>query len=500
MEVSPRLIPCFDSPEHLSTFSTTLPDLPFLEFGRSSEAAKRPGADEPGQPPGSGITGGSNRKCDSKSLEIGGLDWFEVSLWANWDLTKLNELTAKLARAKSSGVAFDASTEFERPGGEVVTVEPSGRRLGPIYADYVVSTDGLQLAIVNQAVPDQSRPNLFLTIGSIPLMSAGIKVLLEGLAKLAEEWGFNIERSSVSRIDLCVDLPGVDMAWFAKPFLNDQYICRAQIDQINRRHRKVTGFTIGRGDILCRIYDKVLELNGQTLKQEVICEARYLGTPCIATRVEFQLRTKAIKEKCGGENTIEAVLSKLGSLANYLTTDWIRFTQDVPDRENNHQHLAKISDLWKVTQAAFAIAFPIEIPRGERKKYRPFSPLLVKQAVGCIRSAAAACGIAFGGREEFLKTMNYLVGLVVEDWKTEGIKWERRTQKIAALLPLETPGVSDLSELLKPTENRWQERYEQWKRTEDISSNEAHQLQDQAALGLALETWGRDPQQGAFAF
>lgn len=493
MDVSSRALPWIQSLPHLSSVVASLPEYPFLEFGRTCEPAERAAGDDPSEPPASSITGGSNRQNIDKSLEIGGVDWFEVSLWVNWDLAKLEQLKTRLALAKSCSCAFDASVDFELAGGEVVSVRPAGRKFGPVLAEWIIETQGMQIAIVDAATPESGRCNMFLQIGSIALMSAGIKVLLEGFSRLCEEWGFNVEKSSVSRIDLCVDLPGVPMKWFAEPFWRDWYITRATKDRIERENRAVTGIYIGKGDIILRIYDKINELDGQPLKVEVMRDARYFGDPAEATRVEFQLRGKALKKKCDGNNSIEDVLARLGALANYLCVEWIRFTADEPDRENHNQHRAETSALWKFVQTAFAIAYPIELPRGVPKKRRPFAPLLVKQALGCMRSAAAAMGVKYSGRDGFMELMWRLVNYVVKDWKTEGIKWERAETRVASMLPLAHDNGDDTYLSLVPASERWQELFYEWQRSQYkdgvIPPSESRKLQGHASLGLALAGW-----------
>ena len=65
----------------------------------------------------------------------------------------------------------------------------------------------------------------------------------------------------VSRVDLCVDLPGVDVGKFCTLALHGQSVCRATQDDFHRDRGRFTGVTFGRGDIVARIYDKVLEVS-----------------------------------------------------------------------------------------------------------------------------------------------------------------------------------------------------------------------------------------------
>jgi hypothetical protein len=89
-----------------------------------------------------------------------------------------------------------------------------------------------------------------------------------------------------------------------------------------------------------------------------------------------------------------------GGICEYLTTQWIRFTEPIANR--THTSRAKVIDWWEDTIVAFRLAFQndLDVPACCRPvHFLTADPIaLVKQAFGCL--AAAHVIVGHGAYEE----------------------------------------------------------------------------------------------------
>ena len=164
-------------------------------------------------------------------------------------------------------------------------------------------------------------------------------------------------KEQVSEVHLAADFIGVDIRTL--DIANqDRWIHRPHDFDPHYKYRKLTGVSIGKGDMMLRIYDKVKELKGQEHKQEVFVDLWQVKTydEHPVTRVEYQLRRPVLKEFqhlefCNGVHTVKNFLFAIKALWAYCTTDWACFCKTIIDRKNNNQSKAKISEFWEVVRA-----------------------------------------------------------------------------------------------------------------------------------------------------
>ncbi len=130
---------------------------------------------------------------------------------------------------------------------------------------------------------------------------------------------------------------------------DERVITRSRWSAVFKENRKITGFQYGKGDIVVRIYDKVTELLKPENSEKLLFFREKWGFfPESCTRIEFQLRRKALKEF--NINTFSDALNSVDDLWNYLTTSWFRHTSVSVDRKNSHQTRAKDSFFWSIVQ------------------------------------------------------------------------------------------------------------------------------------------------------
>jgi hypothetical protein len=353
---------------------------------------------------GGGILNNIPLAISSTSLVSGGEDTVQMMLFVEWNPTFEN-LAKSLDELKELAKGEVEGLNYLKSGFDEWLVNPNGFQLGkgkgPKFR-WRLAWGGVALGMQNRAsVPvDAKIGNVWLIIGSEILMAVGglknvYAIVVEKLAAL----GGRILRHKLSRVDACVDLAGVAVTEFTKPFRDYRYVTRAQTGSehfelemkatIHRRGRRDTGFSIGT-KIMLRIYDKLLEVKSQPSKQAIILERRWGNMPDKATRVEFELKREALKSF--QIDTIEQWEEKKASVMKYLCDEWFRFVEKDGDRTNTSR--MKVLKVWEVVAQRFADwtnAKP-ETKTAERFKadvvINPHALLL--QAYGCIVAAVVA--------------------------------------------------------------------------------------------------------------
>lgn len=235
-----------------------------------------------------------------------------------------------------------------------------------------------------------SAPNVSLEVGSISSQ--------EGLAETVEQFklwlnyiGGTVVAEKVSRIDLAADLK----VSFADTGLDDydRHISRSSKLQLHVSDRNLTGVTVGRGNIVMRAYDKILEMQEkQAYVKQTFFRMLWGGEQKEITRVEYQLRRETIKEMFPEDSRFETVLGRISEIWEYLTTDWFRQTEEKVDRKNNHQSRCEVSSFWLIVQSASGYR-PAPITR-RRDRVHINIPALRKMISGCLLTVAAGMGHA----------------------------------------------------------------------------------------------------------
>ena len=330
----------------------------------------------------------------------GGEDWFEWCAYVEWGKA-WPTLQQSLELAKT--VAGDAQLRKETGGdsfmigNEIVFLEPSGASLGKKgkgqYMAYRLKCNGLGLQIANRESPGRTAPNVIIRADGTQCLNRGVVGCLDLGRKLICDAGGTILKEKLSRVDMCLDLPGVSIAPFAKAYDERRYICRAT----KRTKVESTGITLylGKSPLMLRIYDKAVQLKEQPdiIKQFLMIERRWHGeAPESATRVEFQLNRGALKQR--GIDSPADYLLKRGDLIHYLCQDWIRFTARAVDKTNTTR--ARVLPLWKKVATGFA-------NWAGSSTGQDLSPLptdtmdvrqLLKQAIGAVLTAAVLQGLS----------------------------------------------------------------------------------------------------------
>lgn len=318
--------------------------------------------------------------------------------WREWrERLRVGQEAAKNGDVRGSVLEVDVGESSPIK----LIVQPCGVRKG-LYFSFWVEGEGWQLFLMDREDPAGESPNVRLHVGSSALVYGRAVEIGERVAAVVREFGGEIISEKISRIDAAVDLLGVDVTEFVRQFMSGQVVRRGRKGGVHFDGNRFTGITVGRGDIVLRIYDKRAECReADPVKWDLLVAGRYGGEdPERVTRVEFQCRRGFLVEM--GVSSGADWQAKRAAVLDYLLADWFRLTAEVVDRENTERFGP--SALWGLVAEAFADVYgagfvPVkrQIRRGMLDRSR-----LIRQAVGCLTSAAAVQGRAVGGLRDVL--------------------------------------------------------------------------------------------------
>ena len=313
------------------------------------------------------------------------VDFLKVSFWIQWEDSKFLDPLDWLKKRLQS-------TDDE----EVCVFKDCGldwnlMRTGTNKFNYRLRSGDVTL-LFNRREHYGNIPNFRIEIGSLTSQTALYQTIVN-IKHWLERKHAVFMKEQVSEVHLAADFIGVDITTL--DIANqDRWIQRAHDFDPHYKYRKLTGVSVGKGDIMLRVYDKVKELKGQEHKQEVFCDLWQLSSydEHPVTRVEYQLRRPVLKEFqhlefCNGVHTVKNFLFAIKALWSYCTTYWATFTKSTIDRKNNNQSKAKCSDFWKHVRAVVWIGMH-EMRREKPVKHKNIEALR-KQARGIFMSIAA---------------------------------------------------------------------------------------------------------------
>ena len=283
-------------------------------------------------------TGGKTRITCPLTV-VNGLDFLKISFWLEWDSGDLFGDLDHLKEYIQCGE--DNSASFHVPGG----FDWNLHRTGTARYKYRLTTGDLTL-LLNRRRSDGVVPTARLEIGSLSCWSPGFFPIYERIIRWLKVLGASIIRESISEVHLAADFVGTNINFL---HIEDEarWVSRVHKFNIHKDRRKLSGITLGKGNIMLRVYDKVLELQNSPHKQIVFAEiwGTEIYTERPVTRVEFQLRRSVLKEFENKIETVKSLLFSLKALWQYCTLSWCRFCQQAVDR-NHNQSKAKNSAFW----------------------------------------------------------------------------------------------------------------------------------------------------------
>lgn len=315
-----------------------------------------------------------------------------------------SDLRPRLQAVKDSaghkGETHSKGIEHAQFGPYLVRVWPTGSRIGkegPYFA-FVGEYAGIVIKIQDRAAPKNECPNVLVEIDGLVCLEYGDLGALELAYDIIRQMGGEIDQVKLSRIDVCLDMPGVGMDEFVAAANERRYVSRL------KRHRDIEsgdrgkesyGRTVkfGKLPLQLEVYDKLAEVRASrnSRKLELMVARRWNGEmPAQAVRVEFRVGREKLKEF--GIDSPEDFYRKRRTLVDYLCQAWFRFTSGPVDRLNTSR--AVTLPLWTQVHEAFA-AWAGQ-PSGEVLAPLPKGPVnvdhLLKQSYGITRAIGREVG------------------------------------------------------------------------------------------------------------
>ncbi len=169
-----------------------------------------------------------------------------------------------------------------------------------------------------------NKPNFFVTYRSQSLWRDGAFSLHKKFLQWVSSIGYiHYQRESLSRVDFSFDynLPSMD-------FNLDDFVSYSSKDSQHRQDGKVQTFTLGKGDIVLRVYDKVAEIKQQSDKVWFFLLWEQSEN---VWRIEWQVRKTILKQY--GIVTFDDLKDKEGDLLRFLGSE--HDTLRVPNNDSN---------------------------------------------------------------------------------------------------------------------------------------------------------------------
>ncbi|MFA7383851.1 MAG: hypothetical protein WC001_10420 [Desulfurivibrionaceae bacterium] len=282
--------------------------------------------------------------ANPSSVLASGVDSLVLTIDVSWSDTSFFEyLGGQKAIAKQEGkdiAVFLGDRESENR--LLFSLKPFGHK----GHEWMLQGDGYSLTIGAWLEP-QSRPGINATIRSETLWSLGPETAVNILLDLLVSSGARIRKVKPSRVDLCVDYLIPEKQWSRN--LDKYMVARAADDAQRRRHKIFSGFSLGKGSVVGRLYDKPLEIKQKSKKFWMydVWGIEKVPEGFRIIRVEGQFRRTALKELAIDSAT--GLFDHLDNLWAYFTKIWLKF-QNNPGK---HHLLRKTLPFWKTIQNGF---------------------------------------------------------------------------------------------------------------------------------------------------
>lgn len=381
-----------------------------------------------------------------------GLDFLKVSFWIKWDPKFFGEFLGRLDVAKKQvqDTELDCIPVFDENGFDW-NLYRTGAKMYP----FRIKSGDITL-LFNRRKEDGKIPNCRLEIGSLSCWSPGFYAMYNRVKAFLSAYGGDVSKERVSEVHLTADFIGTDIKttsienrahWIslARDHGDHDKLPVSKRDSepepdeldFDRRYtsNRFSGLGIGCGDLMLRIYDKVLELKRSraTNKQQVFSEIwgakTYDAQP--VTRVEYQIRRPKLRQfvdlshveikdgkrvfhvdelKNGKRiDTVFDLVNSLKSLWAYLTTEWTRHSSS-PVNRNHNQTKSKVSEFWQMVQAVVWTGV-FGYVRTHPVKHKDIE-MLRKQARGILMSVCASLEVK---PDDIDKIVYLCQGMIEED-------------------------------------------------------------------------------------
>lgn len=357
---------------------------------------------------------------DSAKVLCSGIDTLVLTLDIAW---QNEELFNKLTRAKEQAhfTGDEVPIELQSMDNEAIAyfnILPHGSK----GYEWIMNNNEYLFKIGNWLEPS-SRPSVFVEIRSETLHKYGTINAVETIFTILLEAKAKIITVKVNRVDMYCDILLPEKCWSER--LTEYFVTRAIKRSWHKQGKVFSGFSIGKGSIMARLYDKPLEIKQKSGKKWMydIWEIDKVPISQNVIRVEFQIRRETLKRF--GISTFDDLIRLSSKLWAYCTKSWLKL-QDKPGTHHTQRHTF---NLWKTVQSAYHVeqdAIPlvsIEAANQDRDQ-------ILRQLIGNLTSLIAIESKGTMPTDDSLKSWYFWLSQVFIDAGKYGAKPEDLENKI----------------------------------------------------------------------
>ena len=366
------------------------------------------------------VLGGTDNNMPPLKTITGGIDWLELSVfvdmagvWEKW----VGEVFENALNAAKEENEEQVVHVFDHQ----MAVQSFGSHFGPMYYDFrAFDQKDLVWWFRKEPVDHANIASVRVRVSGEACLCAngGVEGLIHWIYLFFVKLQCSVRKISVSRCDFCIDLPNVSIESLRSAHFRKDFVTRSKshsvvedggtVDKDTWRYLQSKGLTLyyGRSPLTLRCYDKLAELDHKMnpRKWQAMVLRRWGGEePVHATRVEFELRREALKQR--GIDTIEDLFHKRTAIVEYLTGEWFRYVKKPRGQKEKRKCRWPVHPVWKTVQGGFSSVFGGSMDRD-------LSPLpkaecdvsaLGKQAFGVVMKAAECQGEELGSYQDFMR-------------------------------------------------------------------------------------------------
>ncbi|HEY4261850.1 MAG TPA: hypothetical protein VGM98_16890 [Schlesneria sp.] len=368
------------------------------------------------------ITHSKTRQCtrtDTSSPLQGFLnvDWYETAGCIQW--------------GKQSELVFDEIERYQNQAIECRREVPCSLGDGQIFVhergmgsgrgsrlQFRLEWCGVTIGLSPRNEATRQLSNFYLKVPGEACLIHGFDRILGVIYAWLRDWGGQLQDEWIRRLDLCLDVPGLDLQQHIFPACDAHQIVStmqqnsAHGDQIGSR----TGFTIGSSGARLTIYDKLQQVLQKTtaVYRQAMIDRRWNGVmPEAAARIEYQLR-RAYFQQFVGMRTATDVLGRLPDIIDRLVQTehrpFFQLTDAVPNRKSRHQDRVGVLPEWAAVVAL--IREQSEKPRAPLQRLNRGmidAKKAVSYAMGYLSSAAAQLAKTVDGKADLVELFKELL-------------------------------------------------------------------------------------------
>ncbi len=368
--------------------------------------------------PGSPLTSrGGTFNSDEPIRILGGYDWCEFGVSGHWAEGRFDRIKTLLKEAKEQASAGNIEGGIVELEGREWIVNPKSAVGGLVYS-YVLSSGGVVLLI--HGSPEKVPQPIRVRYTGLCLSGNDLFAVHAEEAEYLRSLGFIETEHKISRVDYQVMVP-IDVGEFINLIESGCAVCKAT-GEVEKHGRFTTGtrsMSVGT-DTQLALYDKAAELNRMMVHDpvkyhvmmEYVLGEDYIHDDAPLTRVEYRLRRPALADL--EIDTFDDLLACERALVRMLTHRWFRLLGE--PKKRGHSSLQETAECWKTVQQCFERWFPgaddnrsVKYERNRTVKCEPEH--LIKQAVGCLATAAA---LTVGMHHNTREAVAYAIGKVEE--------------------------------------------------------------------------------------